>query len=53
MPDVSLISEMADKHHLGRLLQLMLGVAVNCPGKQSMFIAKVNILELCQKTSFC
>nr|CAB3254082.1 protein Hook homolog 3 [Phallusia mammillata] len=34
MPDVSLVSEVADKHHLGRLLQLMLGVAVNCPGKQ-------------------
>ncbi|CAK8688742.1 protein Hook homolog 3-like isoform X1 [Clavelina lepadiformis] len=34
MPDVSLVSEMADKRHLGRMLQLMLGVAVNCPSKQ-------------------
>jgi len=35
MPDVSLISELGDKCQLGRMLQLMLGVAVNCPKKQS------------------
>ncbi|XP_078485464.1 protein Hook homolog 3 isoform X2 [Ciona intestinalis] len=34
IPDVSVISEMSDKNQLGRMLQLMLGVAVNCPTKQ-------------------
>lgn len=34
MPDVNAIGEQTDTHELGRLLQLILGCAVNCEDKQ-------------------
>jgi protein HOOK3 len=44
MPDVGLIGKTDDTTHLGRLLQLMLGVAVNCPGKQR-YIEEIMVLD--------
>lgn len=34
LPDVSLLGETADAAELGRMLQLLLGCAVNCEQKQ-------------------
>jgi len=44
MPDVGLIGKSDDPNHLGRLLQLMLGVAVNCPDKQR-YIEEIMVMD--------
>ena len=49
MPDVGLIGKTDDTTHLGRLLQLMLGVAVNCPGKHSK-LDKYLLIALMDRT---
>ena len=37
LPDILAITEQSDKQQLGRLLQLILGVVVNCARKQRKF----------------
>lgn len=44
LPDVSLIAEKADKAELGRMLQLVLGCAVNCEEKEQ-YIQVIMALE--------
>ncbi|XP_064605295.1 LOW QUALITY PROTEIN: protein Hook homolog 3-like [Liolophura sinensis] len=44
MPDVSAIGECGDKGELGRLLQLILGCAVNCDDKQE-YIQRIMAME--------
>lgn len=38
LPDVNLIGEHADAAELGRMLQLILGCAVNCEQKQGVCV---------------
>lgn len=40
LPDVNLIGEHADAAELGRMLQLILGCAVNCEQKQGIKFRK-------------
>ncbi len=40
LPDVSLIAEHSDAAELGRMLQLILGCAVNCEQKQGVCVCE-------------
>ena len=44
MPDVNAIGENSDMVELGRLLQLILGCAINCDAKQD-YIQRIMALE--------
>uniref|UniRef100_A0A673I6U2 Protein Hook homolog 3-like n=1 Tax=Sinocyclocheilus rhinocerous TaxID=307959 RepID=A0A673I6U2_9TELE len=44
LPDVSLIAEHSDSAELGRMLQLILGCAVNCEQKQGDLLAENQVL---------
>uniref|UniRef100_A0A665X923 Protein Hook homolog 3 n=1 Tax=Echeneis naucrates TaxID=173247 RepID=A0A665X923_ECHNA len=44
LPDVNLIGEHSDAAELGRMLQLLLGCAVNCEQKQEAYIEKLSFI---------
>ena len=44
-PDVNLIVKEKDKHELGKLIQLILGISVNCDNKQ-LYIHEITKLDL-------
>uniref|UniRef100_H3CCW7 Protein Hook homolog 3 n=1 Tax=Tetraodon nigroviridis TaxID=99883 RepID=H3CCW7_TETNG len=45
LPDVNLLGEHADAAELGRMLQLILGCAVNCEQKQVEYIQTIMMME--------
>ncbi|KAH0506077.1 Protein Hook-like protein 3 [Microtus ochrogaster] len=49
LPDVNLIGEHSDAAELGRMLQLILGCAVNCEQKQALFPDLCLQHQLCRK----
>uniref|UniRef100_A0A3Q3AMU0 Protein Hook homolog 3 n=1 Tax=Kryptolebias marmoratus TaxID=37003 RepID=A0A3Q3AMU0_KRYMA len=49
LPDVNLIGEHSDAAELGRMLQLILGCAVNCEQKQGAYLHKLFFIFLCRE----
>ena len=46
LPDVNLIGEHSDAAELGRMLQLILGCAVNCEQKQGNVLHVVHVVHV-------
>ena len=52
LPDVNLIGEHSDAAELGRMLQLILGCAVNCEQKQGVYYIYYMYLFVCVMWTF-